>query len=52
MVIWLSVVVAVVGVLAYGLSSNPKVQELGRIAYFAGLFVALLHLRDFVAIAR
>ena len=30
---------AVVGVLTYALSTNGKVSELGRIAFFCGLFV-------------
>jgi hypothetical protein len=32
----------VVGAAIYALSSNPKVAELGRLAYFAGMLVALL----------
>lgn len=35
--------VALVGLLMYVLATNPKVQELGRLMFFAGLFVALLH---------
>ena len=31
--------VMVVGALAYALSANPKASELGRIAFFVGLFV-------------
>jgi len=34
--------VALLGLLAYVLSANGKIQELGRIAFFAGLLVALL----------
>jgi hypothetical protein len=30
--------VCVIGVLAYALAANPKVSELGRIAYAVGLF--------------
>jgi hypothetical protein len=33
--------VAVVGLLVYALSTNAKVAELGRIAFFCGLFVAV-----------
>jgi hypothetical protein len=29
--------VAVVGALVYALAANPKLQEMGRIAYFVGL---------------
>ena len=42
MVIWLSLLVAVIGVLMYALSVNPKLQEIGRISFFAGLFAFLL----------
>jgi len=32
---------ALVGVLMYALASNPKLQEIGRLMFFAGLLVAL-----------
>lgn len=35
---WIAVVVALVGVLAYALSANAKIAEIGRIAFFVGLF--------------
>lgn len=31
--------VAVVGMVAYALSTNPKIAEMGRLAFFSGLFV-------------
>ena len=34
-------VVLIVGLLAYALAANPKVQEIGRIAYSCGLLVLL-----------
>lgn len=34
-------IVAVVGLLMYALLTNPKLSEIGRILFFAGLFVAL-----------
>ncbi len=34
--------VAVIGLLIYALSSNGKVAELGRLAFAAGLLVGLL----------
>lgn len=40
--IWLSLLVAVVGALVYALSDNGKVQELGRLAFGAGLLAFLL----------
>ena len=42
MQIYLSLLVAVIGVLVYALSNNGKVAEMGRIAYFAGLLAFLL----------
>ena len=42
MTIYLSLLVALGGVLLYALSANPKLQEIGRISYFAGLLAFLL----------
>ena len=42
MVILFSLLVCVLGLLLYVLSANPKLQELGRIAFFAGLLAFLL----------
>jgi Na+/phosphate symporter len=42
MLIYLSLLVAVIGVLMYALSANPKLVEIGRISFFAGLFVFLM----------
>lgn len=42
MIIYLSLLVALIGLLAYALSANPKVQELGRISYAMGLLAFLL----------
>lgn len=39
----LSLIVCIVGVLMYALSTNPKVSEMGRLAFFAGLIVTLSH---------
>lgn len=46
MVIFVSLVVALIGLLIYVLTKqdNPKVVELGRIMFFCGLFVFLLQL--------
>jgi Na+/phosphate symporter len=43
MVIYLSLLVALVGVLAYALSTNPKVQEIGRLSFACGLLAFLFH---------
>jgi len=42
MIIALTLLVALVGVLMYVLAANPKLQEIGRIAFFAGLLAFLL----------
>jgi len=42
MVIGLALLAAIVGVLMYALCVNPKLQEMGRLAYFAGLLAFLL----------
>jgi Na+/phosphate symporter len=42
MIVYLSLLVAIIGVLAYALSQNAKVQELGRIAWGMGLLAFLL----------
>ncbi len=36
--ILIPLLVCLVGALVYGLSSNGKVAELGRVAFFCGLF--------------
>lgn len=42
MEIYLSLLVALIGILMYALCVNPKLQEIGRITYFAGLLAFLL----------
>lgn len=42
MVIVLQLLVALIGVLMYALSANAKLQEIGRIMFFCGLFTFLL----------
>jgi len=42
MIILSAVIVAVIGLLMYALCTNPKLQEIGRIAFFCGLLAALL----------
>jgi Na+/phosphate symporter len=41
---WAVIIVAILGLLIYILAGNPKVQELGRIAFSCGLLVACLML--------
>jgi hypothetical protein len=42
LVIALPLVVALVGLLMYALSSNPRLVEIGRIAFACGLLALLL----------
>lgn len=42
MLIYLSLFVAVVGVLMYALCVNGKLAEIGRLAFFAGMLAFLL----------
>ena len=42
MIIYLSLLVCVVGCLVYALAANPKLVELGRLAFFAGLLAFLI----------
>lgn len=41
MIILIPLLVAILGVLLYALAVNPKLQEIGRIAYAFGLLVVL-----------
>jgi Na+/phosphate symporter len=42
MIIYLSLLVALIGVLMYALCVNPKLQEIGRIMFACGLLAFLL----------
>jgi hypothetical protein len=44
MVIYFSLLVAVIGLLLYAFSANPKLAEIGRITYGCGLLAFLLTL--------
>lgn len=39
---FLSLIVAVVGLVLYAISNNPKVSEIGRICFWTGLLAFLL----------
>lgn len=41
MIIYLSLLVALIGVLMYALCVNPKLQEIGRLAFACGLLAFL-----------
>lgn len=42
MIIYLSLLVAIIGVLMYALCANPKLAEIGRLLFFAGALAFLL----------
>ena len=42
MIIYLSLLVCVIGALVYALSANPKLQEMGRLAFGCGLLAFLI----------
>ncbi len=42
MLIYFSLLIALVGVLMYMLVVNPKLQEIGRLMFFSGLLAFLL----------
>lgn len=46
MVIYLSLLVAILGALAYVLSANAKVTEIGRIAWAVGLLAFLIRIAE------
>jgi len=42
MQIYLSLLVALIGILMYAFSANPKLQEIGRLSFFAGILAFLI----------
>lgn len=52
MIVYLSLLVCVIGALMYALSANPKLVELGRISYFAGLLAFLIRVTEIVSLPR
>lgn len=42
MIIYFSLLVAIIGVLMYALCTNAKLQEIGRLLFFAGILAFLL----------
>jgi hypothetical protein len=42
MIIYLSLLVALVGLLMYAFAAKPKLTEIGRISFFAGLLAFLI----------
>ena len=52
MTVWLSLLVAIIGVIVYAISVNPKGSEIGRLAYFAGLLAFLLQSAQLISLAH
>lgn len=50
MIVGLSLLVCIIGLLVYVLSGNPKVSEMGRIAFAMGLLAFLLQVREVVSL--
>jgi hypothetical protein len=42
MIIYLSLLIALIGALAYALCANPKLSEIGRLMFACGLLAFLL----------
>ena len=42
MTIYVSLLVALIGVLVYAFAANPKLSEIGRLSFFAGLLAFLI----------
>lgn len=45
LVLTLPLIVALIGLVVYAISANPKAAEIGRISFFSGLLAFLLGLR-------
>lgn len=43
MSIYLPVLFAIIGLVIYLATTHPKIQEVGRLMFFSGLFVSLFH---------
>lgn len=41
MIVLIPLLVAITGLVIYAISTNPKIQEIGRIAYACGLLVTV-----------
>jgi hypothetical protein len=51
-IIYLSLLVALIGLLMYAFAANPKLSEVGRIAFFAGLLAFLLRVTELVNVVN
>ena len=52
MIIYLSLLVALVGCMTYALAANPKVAELGRLAFACGLLAFLIRVSESLTLAH
>lgn len=52
MIIYLPLLVAIVGVLMYALSANPKLAEIGRLMFACGLLAFLLESSKLLTVVR
>ena len=42
MIVYLPLLVALIGLLMYAFAANPKLTEIGRLSFFAGLLAFLI----------
>lgn len=52
MIVYLSLFVALIGVLVYAFAANAKVQDIGKLAYFAGLLAFLLSVHNVISLGH
>lgn len=52
MIILLSLLISLMGLLMYAFAANPKLSEVGRLSFFAGLLAFLLQVEQVVGLLR
>jgi len=52
MIIYLSLLIALIGGVVYLISSRPQLAELGRIAFFCGLLAFLLQSAHLISVVH
>lgn len=52
MIIFLPLLICIIGLLMYALSANPKLVEIGRLMFLAGLLAFLFQSPGFVQVLR
>lgn len=52
MIVLLPLLVALIGLLMYALSANPKLVEIGRIMFWTGLLAFLISSREMLTLVK